>query len=415
MNKERLKYIIRNQTRKRKQSFFTVFCIGVSSLTILGNIAMNNGLQSKLKEGINQAISGQLTIYRATDSKINILESQLKEQQPFILPGELLREIAGEEENLTVNKRIRLGAIVSCLEETSYVNIHALENNHIERIHNLLCLKNGRMPLDKRDILISETTSDELKCGVGDTILLLAGNINDYMSDDIAIISGIFEEKGIAIFLNYNAFIPYAFGEELVQLEDGSYLELIINPTDNKHISKEAVELIERGITEVSPEIQVASWEQTVPLFYKIVQVWKGGGYFTQAIFIVFSLLILVNLTTLIIDSRKREFGTLLAFGFTWTQISLLLIVEYLIITVVSVLIGYGLVELLIGTTVESGIHIPSKEMQSALMAEYLKPTIYFKDVIYTLSLFCLTTLLAVLISISRIHKQSPIVLINKK
>jgi ABC-type lipoprotein release transport system permease subunit len=375
---------------------------------------MNNGLQSKLEEGINQAISGQLTIYSATDSKINILESQLKEQHPFILPDELLREIT-EKENLTVNKRIRFGALVSCLEETSYINIHALENNHIERIHNLLSLKKGQMPLNEKDILISETTADELKCNVGDTILLLANNINDYMSDDIAIISGIFEEKGIAIFLNYNAFIPYAFGEELVQLEDGSYLELIVNPAGNKHISKEAMEQIERKIAKISPEIHVASWEQTVPLFYKIVQVWKGSGYFTQAIFIVFSLLILVNLTTLIINSRKKEFGTLLAFGFTWMQMSLMLIVEYLVITVVSVLIGYGLIELQIGLIAENGIYIPSKDMQSALMTEYLKPIIYIKDVIYTLLLFCLTTSPAVLISISRIRKQSPIVLINKK
>jgi ABC-type lipoprotein release transport system permease subunit len=375
---------------------------------------MNNGLQSKLKEGINQAISGQLTVYGATDSKINILESQVSEQYPFILPDEWLRKIT-EKENLTINKRIRLGALVSCLEETSYVHIHALENNHLERIHNLVSLKRGRMPSNVKDILISETTAGELRCNAGDTILLLANNLNNYMSDDMAVISGIFEEKGIAIFLNHTAFIPHAFGKELVQLEDSSYLEIIVNPVDSKDVSKEVVELIKEKTAGATPAIHIAGWEQTVPLFYKIVQVWKGGGYFTQAIFIVFSLLILVNLTTLIINSRKKEFGTLLAFGFTWTQISLMLIAEYLLITVASVLTGYGLIEWLTGLTAENGIYIPSKDMQSALMAEYLKPVIYIKDVFYTLSLFCSTTLLAVLISISRIRKQSPIVLINKK
>ncbi|MDH6309367.1 ABC-type lipoprotein release transport system permease subunit [Dysgonomonas sp. PFB1-18] len=414
MNKEYIKYIIRNITRKKKQSIFTILCIAISSTIILSNISMNNGLQSKLKEGINQAISGQLTIYSAKDSKINILESQMKEQNPFTLSDQVLNNIRNKE-SLVLNKRIRLGSLVSYFDETSYVNIHALEDDHFKRIKSLLRLKEGTMPNNGKSILISETTSDEIKCNVGDSILLLANNINDYMSDEIAIVSGIFEENGIAIFLNYNAFIPYTFGKELVQLEDETYLELIVNSTDNKDIPIETIKKVKKEVNDVSSEIHAVSWEQTIPLFYKIVQVWKGGGYFTQVIFIVFSLLILINLTTLIINSRKKEFGTLLAFGFTWVQIGLMIAAEYVLITVISVLVGYSFIEFLIGSIADSGIYIGSKDMQSALMTEYLKPIIYIKDIIYILVLFVMTTLFAVFISIIRIHKVNPILLINKR
>ncbi|MCK9435847.1 MAG: FtsX-like permease family protein [Synergistaceae bacterium] len=414
MKKESIKYIIRNIARKKKQSFFTILCIAISSSIILSNISLNNGLQSKLKEGINQAISGQLTIYSSADPQINILESQLKEQYPFILPNETLENIRNEE-SLVINKRIRLGALVSYFDETSYVNIHALENDHFKRINNLLSLNEGAMPKDINDILISETTADELECNVGDSILLLANNINDYMSDAVGVVSGVFEEKGIAIFLNYNAFIPYSFGKELAQLEDENYLELIINSTDNKDIPKETIKKIKDDVSEITTGIHAASWEQTIPLFYKIVQVWKGGGYLTQVIFIVFSLLIIINLTALIINSRRKEFGTLLAFGFTWSQIGFMLAAEYLLISTISILVGYGSIELLISTITDQGIYIDSKDLQSALMTEYLKPTIYVKDILHVFILFVMTTLLAVFISIRRVRKLNPILLINKR
>ncbi|MDD5345550.1 MAG: FtsX-like permease family protein [Proteiniphilum sp.] len=414
MKKESIKYIIRNIARKKKQSFFTILCIAISSSIILSNISLNNGLQSKLKEGINQAISGQLTIYSSADPQINILESQLKEQYPFILPNETLENIRNEE-SLVINKRIRLGALVSYFDETSYVNIHALENDHFKRINNLLSLNEGAMPKDINDILISETTADELECNVGDSILLLANNINDYMSDAVGVVSGVFEEKGIAIFLNYNAFIPYSFGKELAQLEDENYLELIINSTDNKDIPKETIKKIKDDVSEITTGIHAASWEQTIPLFYKIVQVWKGGGYLTQVIFIVFSLLIIINLTALIINSRRKEFGTLLAFGFTWSQIGFMLVAEYLLISTISILVGYGSIELLISTITDQGIYIDSKDLQSALMTEYLKPTIYVKDILHVFILFVMTTLLAVFISIRRVRKLNPILLINKR
>lgn len=235
------------------------------------------------------------------------------------------------------------------------------------------------------------------------------------MSDEVAVVSGIFEENGIALFLNYNAFVPYPFGEELVQLEEGNCLELIINTRDNRAIPSDYTQKIQTQFTALSPEMRVASWEETVPLLYRIVKVWKGGGYLTQIIFVVFSLLILINLTTLIIHSRKREFGTLLVFGFSWFKISFILIADYLIITFAAVLFGTAIILLVISGINDPGVYIDSQDMQAALMTEYLKPMLYVKDILYVLFLFGATTVLAVIISVCRIKGLNPILLINKR
>lgn len=305
---------------------------------------MNNGMQYKLKEGINQAISGQLTIYKAVNPKINILESQLKEQKEFLFPMTIIKDLQKDNEDLIIDKRIRFGSLISYSEETSYVNVHALEKEHLQRIFRLLTLRTGTMPENGNSILISETTAEELKCSPGDTLLLLANNIHDYMSDEIAVISGIFEENGIALFLNYNAFVPYEFGEKLTQVGEGNCLEFIINTSDNEDISAKCIHTIQTHFYSLSSEMRMVTWEETVPLLYRIVKVWKSGGHLTQIIFVAFSLLILSNLATLIIHSRKKEFGTLLVFGFSWFKISCILIAEYLIITVVAIMFVSGII-----------------------------------------------------------------------
>lgn len=413
MKIELIKYIVRNITRKKKQTFFTVLCISVSSFIILVNIAQNNGIWLNLKEGINQAISGQLTIYRAENPQINILESRLQDQIPFMWDHKKTESLLKATGDIFINKRIRFGSLVSYNEETSYLNIHALEKPHLLRIAGLLHLNADALPLSNKSILISETIAGELDCGVGDTLLLVADNINDYMSDDIALVSGIFQEKGLATMLNYVGFVIYGFGEEIVQLNGNEYLELVVNSTANTDIPEEEVTKIQEQLHSFDENIRIASWEKTVPLFFKIVNIWKGGGYFTQVLFIIFSLIILINLISLIINSRRKEFGTLLAIGFSWSKIIILICSEYLIITAFSVLVGYALVSILIVILPGTGIHIPSKDMQTALMTEYLSLILFFKDVMYTLLLFCLTTFLASLISISRVKHLSPVQLIN--
>ena len=414
MKKELIKYTYRNITRKKKQTAFAVLCIMVSSFSILINKAMNNGIQASLQEAINEAISGQLMVYSTKEPQINILEAQLNEQLPFE-STELETLLSETFDNITLNKRIRFGSLVSLEEETSYLNIHALEKEHLERVGNLLTFHSGKMPKQGKEIAISETMSDELKCNTGDTILLVATNINDFMSDELAVVSGVFEEKGIALYLNYSAFVTYKLGHELVQLEESENLELIINSGSSNGIPPQQVGDIEKLVKANCQDknIHIASWEKTVPLFFTIAAIWKNSGYMIQVVFITFSLIILINLTSLIINSRKKEFGTLLALGFSWNKIRNLVWLEYLIVTISAFVFAYLLNLLFFYTLPNASVTIPDKDAQFALMTDslrfFLKPT----DVAYVLFLFCVTVLIAVFISIKRIKKTGPVKLIH--
>lgn len=413
MTNEQFKYILRNIGRKKKQTFFSILCVLISTLIILGNIALNNGIQYKLRQAINEAISGQLTMYKSNSSNINILEAQLKDQSKFIWSNNDSKNILKISDNLIINKRVRFGSLISYKNETSYVNIHALDTSHLNRLGKLIRMKQGSMPIKQKGILLSKTSADELHCIVGDTILLVANNTNDYMSDEVAIVTGIFEEVGLTSFFSYCAFMSYDLGSEIVQLNGDECLELVINTKDNSDIPNATIIQIKKYLENKREKPVLLPWNKTIPLFYSIVMVWQGSGYLTQLILISFSLVILISLTSLIVNSRKKEFGTLLAIGFSWRKITAMLCLEYLTICSFAVSLGYTVSLIAISLVPNTGIYVASKDMQSALMTDYIQPIIYTTNFLYVLLLFIITIFLSVFISVSRIKKFSPMKLIN--
>ncbi|MDR3142716.1 MAG: FtsX-like permease family protein [Tannerellaceae bacterium] len=401
-----IKYIINNIVRKKKQTIFCFSSIFVPSLIILTDYAIINGIEGGLKRGIDQVISGQLLIVSGKNNDINILESQLNEQELFINDENNLKELETIFPAALLNRRVRLGALVSYGSETSYANVHALEDNHLRRIGEMLSVGKGRMPEKGNEMIISKSLAQNLLCGVGDTLLLLATNVNDYMSDALGVVSGIFEEKGLAVFLNYTAFIPYRFGQEIAEIPEGQAVELIVNHAAGKDFTREEIRSAGDYFKASNPALTVATWRQTVPLMSAIVNVWKGGGVITQIVFISFSLIILVTLTSLVVRSRRKETGTLLAIGFSWTRISLLLCFEYLLITFISVTASYLLLHILLASLPPTGIEITSEYMQAALMAEKLQPVSAFTDFLYVAFLFGSTATLSALISIRKLKKM---------
>jgi ABC-type lipoprotein release transport system permease subunit len=402
-----LKYILRNIGRKKKQTFFSILCISVSSFIIFTSVSQRNGIENGLKKGINEVIAGELTACQSDKPNLNILESQLKEQEPFEWTEADRQQWMEVFPHTSVNRRIRLGALISFGDETSYVNFHALEPAHLDRIASMLTLLQGRMAAGEHEIVISETLAEELLCQVGDSLLLIADNRHGYMSDAIGVVSGIFQENGLAIFLNYNGFMPYALGKGIAEIPDDLCVELLINPESERDFSKREIALMQDYYGKIRPGLQLIPWEKTVPLMYSIVKVWHGGGMITQIVFILFSLIILVTLISLIIQARRKELSTLRAIGFSRIKIRILIASEYTFIAVFSILLSGVQWMVLSAFLPENGIPIGSEYMQAAFMTDRLLPVLYFSDFVYVLLLFILTTIVSSLISTKQLQVKN--------
>lgn len=409
-----IKYITNNLNRKKEQTIGCMLSIMIPSLIILMDYAVIHGIERGLKKSINEVISGQLIISYNQDYKMNILESKLNNKKIFEISIYNKKELKTMLPDASINHRIRLGALVSFGDGTSYTNFHALEDNHLKRIGGMLTMYQGKMPDRENEIAISQSLAQDLLCRVGDTLLLLADNINDYMSDALGVVSGIFEEKGLAIFLNYNAFMTYRFGQEIAGIPEGQAVELIVNSIDGTDFSRQEIADIGNYFESLNPELTTVTWNQTVPLMRAVVKVWEGGGIITQVIFISFSLIILVTLTSIVVRLRRKEIGTLLAIGFSWRKIKMLLCSEYLLLTVFAVTTGYLLLNILLLLLPPSGVEVTSEYMQAALMTDKLLPVSGWGDFFYVAFLFAVTATASVLISLRKLRKVTIHSLINQ-
>jgi len=379
-------------------------------------MSFNNGIQKQLKKGINEGISGNISVYESSQGNINILESQLSSQEKFQFDEHSIHKFSEKFPDLLLNKRIRYGALVAHQEETSFLNLHALTEDHLQRVSELFLLKDGVFPQNESDILISESLAKEIKVNVGDTLLLVADNTNGYMSDAVAAVKGIFQEDGLAIYFDRIGFIKYTFGEDMVQVDDSEAIELIINPDfkNQADISNSQSKEISKYFNSLDTNFKSVSWEDTVPLLFSIVKVWQWGGRFTHIIFLSFSLVILISVSTLVANSRRKEFGTFIAMGFRWWDIYRMMLLEYLLIAIAAISFSVLLLQFTFYIILPtSGLHIISKDLQAALLAEYIPPTMYGNDVLYITIAFILVISISLAITILKAKKSNPVTLIN--
>jgi ABC-type antimicrobial peptide transport system permease subunit len=138
------------------------------------------------------------------------------------------------------------------------------------------------------------------------------------------------------------------------------------------------------------------------------------GGDFTRFIFLAFSLVILVSVSTLVANSRRKEFGTFIAMGFRWFDIYRMMLMEYLIIAFSAIIFSIALLKFIIYSFLSSpGLYISSKDLQAALLAEYIPPTLTGKDIIFIILTFGLVISSSLAVTILKTKKTNPLALIN--
>ena len=395
---------LKNITRKKSRAFLIFVLSVVAALNIFYQTAQKNSVQNSLKELIGEAISGQFIIYDS-EKKLNVLESQFSDLKLFDWDSHkeqsLRQETAGIQ---NISPRLRFGGMISSGDESIGINLQALSKEHIERVSSILDFQGGTPPQSGDEIMLSDTFAEELESKVGDTLVVLATNRDGYLSDAILVISGIFQTNGLAQFLTPIGYLHYEKGKSLMGLEENETMELLVN-FENFDEAQEKEEFLQSSITALNDELDMATWDESSPLLNSIASIWVNFGYIIKFIFIAFCFLILVNIIVMITNNRKKEIGTLLAFGFSPFKVINTIAFEYIFLVVTAVLwIGITL-KLVFDFLLQDGIPIPVEELQAAYLSSKIIPQILWMDIIQVSFLFALACYLAVLISLRKLPR----------
>ncbi len=395
---------LKNITRKKSRAFLIFILSIVAAFNIFYQTAQKNSVQNSLKQLIGEAISGQYIIYDSAE-KLNVLESQFSDLKLFNWNEQLEKSLRKEADGiLHVSPRLRFGGMMSSGDESIGINLQALSKEHLRRVSSILDFHGGTVPENNDEIMLSKTFADELNSKVGDTLVILANNRNGYLSDTILVISGIFRTNGLAQFLTPIGYINYEKGSSLMGLEKGETMELLVN-FKNFEGTNEQEAFLHSSIIRLNPELNIATWNESSPLLNSILAIWVNFGYIIKLIFIAFCFLILVNIIVMITNNRKKEIGTLLAFGFSPFRVINTIAFEYIFLVVTAVLwIGVTL-KLAFDFLLQEGIPIPVEELQAAYLSSKIIPKIFWLDIAEVCFLFALACYLAVLISLRKLPK----------
>ncbi|MEM1339341.1 MAG: FtsX-like permease family protein [Bacteroidota bacterium] len=400
-----LRLSFKNIIRKRSRALLIFILSVISAFNIFTQVAQKNSVQNSLKKLITEAISGQYIIYDSEEN-INVLESQFSDIRRFEWRFHDSTRLLEKNPNIkTIERRLRFGGMLSYGEESLGILFQALSQNHLQRVSTILDFKNGSHPRKEDQIMLSETFADELEASVGDTLVVLANNKDGYLSDNLLCVSGIFKTIGPAQFLLPIGFINYEKGREILRLEGHETTELLVNYHTLENTVNGATTL-KKQISSRHPRLKIATWEKSAPLLNAIVGVWVNVGYAIKTIFIVFSVLVLVNIIIMMTNHRKKEIGTLLAFGFTPYSTINAIALEYIVLISSGILLIGGLLKLIFDLFLQGGIPIPSETLQAAYLSTSIFPKLYWSEILWVTLSFGVACYLAVLVALRKLFRS---------
>ncbi len=395
---------LKNILRKKSRVVLLLAVCFVAAYNIFAQMAQKNSVENNLKQLIGEAISGQFILFDS-DEKINVLESQFSELNVFDWNEEDIAKLKSEFPGIEhISTRIRFGAMLSFEEENIGVNLQALNPDHLERVSSILEFAEGNVPSTNDEIMLSDTFADELETKVGDTIVVLANNRDGYLSDAVLKVSGVFKTSGLGQFLIPIGYIPYEKGKEIVGLYEGETMEVLVNFENLNDYAAKNIEL-ESSFLAGEKGLKIANWSESSPLFNSIVQIWVSLGHAIRFIFVVFSVLIIINIVIMMTNNRKKEIGTMLALGYSPITVINSIATEYLTIIAVGVLVPGIIFKIICDTVLKGGILIPWEAMQAAYLSTYIFPEISWWNIISVTLYFCLACYLAIWISLRKLHR----------
>lgn len=325
----------RNLWRNKRRTILTVGAISLYGFLFLWYIWLSYGAQESMLDSFARILTGHIQIHAQGFSDDMSVMKRIPDPQPIIAAIE-------KEKHVTAySARIKTYALAAANETSSGVFVLAIDPEREKSVSNLYkTLKEGRYlsPDARGEIVIGYVLAENLGVKVGDKLALLVQAADGSMGAGKFKVVGI-ADPGIAELDNTLIMMNLADAQDLLAYGD-AVNEIIVMVDDSANVPVVDAELQKKIDTSV---YEVLPWYTASPELKQLIDLdWASFVLMMIAVGAV-AILGIMNSLLMSLFERVREFGVMMAMGIRPRQITRLVLTESMLMTLVSIVIGFAL------------------------------------------------------------------------
>jgi len=343
-----LKLAVRNLTRYWRRTLLTAGLIIIGIVAVLLFVSVSGSFKGLIVGQITDAMIGHLQVHRkGYVASIDNLPLNLNMKPAAAEKADQV--LKGMSDVVAWSPRLKLGAMFSNFTETTNIRLNGVIAEREAATVPLLAERlvegsaaNGLVERGK--ILVPEILAKGMKLKVGDTIVLVATNLDGSVNGKTFSVQGVLGDvTGPG---GRDGYIHIGDARELLRLTEPEVSEIAIRLKDPKRLERVKTEL-EQALSGIrnpqdQPALEVHTWEGLSP-FANIAHMIDLLDLFIRIMLVGIVLIAVMNVMMMAVYERIREIGTVSAIGTPPRRILGLFLSEGLLLGLIGTLIGTAL------------------------------------------------------------------------
>jgi putative ABC transport system permease protein len=340
-----LKLATRNLARYWRRTLLTAGLIILGIVAVLLFVSVSGSFKGVIVGQITDSMIGHLQVHRkGYVASIDNLPLNLN-MKPAQM--EKVEQALGSMKDVTAwSPRLKLGAMFSNFTETTNIRLSGVLPEREAATVPLLPQRlvqgsaaNGLVEHGK--MLVPEILAKGMKLKVGDTVVLVATNLDGSVNGKTFVVQGVLGDvTGPG---GRDGYIHIDDARELLRMTQPEVSEIAIRLTDPRRLDRVKTEL-EQALSDIrnpqdQPALEVHTWEGLSP-FANIARMIDLLDIFIRVMLVGIVLISVMNVMMMAVYERIREIGTISAIGTPPRRILGLFLTEGLLLGLLGALIG---------------------------------------------------------------------------
>jgi len=290
--------------------------------------------QGMMRQMVNNIVNigiGHIQIYKKDRMEFTPLDFAFKNPDSIlsivseVTPG-VYATPRSRTYGLIVSPTTSTGVEINAIDPESYIQVFPVKD----------FISEGSFNLNERQIVVGSGIAKKLRVGVNKKVVLMWSGKDGLVSEAFRI-SGILktpyqEVNNNTIFINLGGF-------QRITGTENSITEVILRVKNRKDLP-DVKNKVAKAVNKINPELTVKSWKDIAPWLISLIVVGDYSLYIYYVIILAAVVIGALSVFYMNIRDRTKEHGVLMALGLKPGELFVLIMMESMVITVISILLG---------------------------------------------------------------------------